>query len=94
MSNVIRLIEKLGQDSALRNANSGELEQTLLDAHVDPAIRAAILACDQAQLEKLLGANTNVCCVVAPARDDDDDVPSKEEEISMWANQRNVAKAS
>jgi hypothetical protein len=94
MSNVIRLIERLGQDSTMKNAESSKLEYALRSENIDPKVLQAILACDQAGLESLLGANTNVCCVVAPARDDDDDVPSKEEEVSADHSLRYAAKAS
>jgi hypothetical protein len=74
MSNVIDFLERLGTDAHLRNASDVELEQALVNAQIDPAVREAILAGDQRRLESLLGATTNVCCVVyAPIREDDDE---------------------
>lgn len=74
MSNVIDFLERLGTDAHLRNASDVELEQALVNAQIDPTVREAILAGDQKRLERLLGATTNVCCVVyAPMREDDDE---------------------
>ena len=74
MSNIIDFLERLGTDAKLRNASDAELEQALVHAQIDPEVRAAILAGDQKRLESLLGATTNVCCVVyAPMREDDDE---------------------
>ncbi len=74
MSNVIDFLERLGKDAQLSRAGDSVLEQALAEAHIDPAVREAILLRDQRRLEDLLGATTNVCCVIyAPAREDDDD---------------------
>lgn len=74
MSNVIDFLERLGQDAQLRHAADGELEQALIRAQIDPAIREAILRRDQQRLESLLGAAPNVCCMIySPLRDDEDD---------------------
>jgi len=83
MSNVIDLLEKLGSDPLLRHASDAVLEQALLEACVDPAIREALMTRDQHKLETLLGATANVCCMIAtPAQeeDDDDDQPSKDDD--------------
>jgi hypothetical protein len=71
MSNVIDLIEKLGQDARLRYAARADVEQALRSAHIDSEISAALLAGNQRQLEALLGAQPNVCCSI--------DVPNSEE---------------
>jgi len=82
MSNVIELLERLGQDAQLRHASDNELEQTLIGAQIDPAIREAILRRDQHQLESLLGANPNVCCMIfSPLEEEDDE--SKEEDTAV-----------
>ena len=74
MSNVIDFLERLGKDAQLRHASDQELERALIDAHIDPAVREAILLRDQRQLEILLGANPNVCCmIIAPAREEDEE---------------------
>ena len=84
MSNVIGFLEKMGQDAALRHAGNNEIELALASAQIDPALRTAILGNDRAQLEALLGARTNVYCLIAPGKQDDEEEeePSKEDEIS------------
>jgi hypothetical protein len=86
MSNVIDLLERLGKDAQLRNASDGELEQVMIRASIDPAVREAILGRDQRRLEELLGAAANVCCMIfVPAQEepeeqeDDDKEPDQEE---------------
>jgi hypothetical protein len=80
MSNVIDFLERLGQDAQLRYATNAEIEQALAGAQIDPAVRAAILGEDQLQLEALLGAATNVCCMVHPAEEEDDDLEEDDDE--------------
>jgi hypothetical protein len=78
MSNVIDFLECLGKDAQLRHASDPELEQALIRAQIDPAVREAILLRDQRRLESLLGATANVCCAIyAPVREDE---PEEEEE--------------
>jgi hypothetical protein len=98
MSNVIDLLERLGQDAQLRHASDGELEQALIRAQVDPAVRDAILMRDQRQLEALLGANANVCCMIAtPAQEEpeeeDDDKKHEDDDDGLGEEQavRSVA---
>lgn len=79
MSNVIDFLERLGKDAELQRASDAELEQALIGAQIDPAIREAILLRDQRRLESLLGANPNVCCmIIVPAREEDDEEERKD----------------
>ena len=81
MSNVIDLLERLGKDAQLRNATDGELEQVMIRAQIDPAIRDAILLRDQRRLEELLGADANVCCMIfVPAQEEPEEHSDEEEE--------------
>ena len=68
MSNVIDFLQRLGQDADLRHAPRMELELALAEAGIDPALREALLGSDQRKLEDLLGANTNVCAMIAPGK--------------------------
>lgn len=82
MSNVIDLIERLGQDARLRHASVADMELALTQAQVDPEIRAAILAKDQRRLEQLLEGG-NVCLALCPAEEEDDDTeeaPSRDDD--------------
>ena len=79
MSNVIGFLEKMGQDAELRHASKNEMELALADAEINPRLQAVILSSDQAQLEALLLARTNVVCGLFPGKEDDD---GEEEEES------------
>ena len=91
MGNVIDFLERLGSDARLRYASGGEMEQALELAQIDSAARAAILAGQRSELEALLGAQANVCCLVRPGDEDDeeeddeedDDADEEEDELSM-----------
>jgi len=78
MSNVIGFLERMGQDAQLRYATSNEVERALRQAEIDPALQAAILGGDQHRMEVLLGAKTNVCCMVHAPENDDDAEQGKE----------------
>ena len=71
MTNVISLLERIGQDADLRGADREALERAI--AALDPELRQALLARDQAALERLLGARTNVICGLVPGKDDEEE---------------------
>ncbi len=93
MSNVIGFLEKMGQDAALRHATHNEMELALARTTIDPELQAAILNSDQARLEAVLGARTNVVCgLVTPDDDDDKKLPvPDDDEITIQHVLRNVA---
>jgi hypothetical protein len=72
MSNFMDFLEQMGQDAQLRYAANGELEQALMRAQIEPAVRAAVIAGDRRQLEVLLGAPGNTFCGVYVPEDDED----------------------
>lgn len=97
MSNVIDLIERMGQDARLRHASAGDVELALAQAQVDPEIKAAILARDQRRLEILLEGH-NVCLALCPAEEEEDggaeETPSRDdEEIPSESAARRMASA-
>ncbi len=73
MTTIVDFLERVGKDPELRHATSAELEQALTGLGMDPELRAAIANGDQAWLESLLGAATNVCCGLHTPDDDDDE---------------------
>jgi len=81
MSDAIEFLEQLGRDAHLRHASRAEIGQALARSHIDPSVQAAILGENQQQLEALLGADTNVCCMIF-VPEDEDDVPPEEEFVS------------
>jgi len=78
MSDVIDFLERLGEDSGLRYASASVIEGAMEEAHISPELRAALARGDQRSLEQLLGAATNVCCMIhAPLREEEPADPRK-----------------
>jgi hypothetical protein len=73
MGNAIRFLEALGQNAELRTASTDRLMSEALKADLDLEVQEALANRDQDRLKLLLGANSNVCCLIAPAKDDEDD---------------------
>jgi hypothetical protein len=81
VSNVIDFLERFGQDAALRDAGEDAVAEALRTAGLEPALQAAILDKDQRKLEALLGADTNVCCMInAPDEEEEEEEEGEEEE--------------
>jgi len=81
VSNVINFLERFGADADLRHACDEAVNEALRAAGVDSAVRLAIVGKDQRELERLLGADTNVCCMVnAPDDEEEDDEEEEEDE--------------
>lgn len=81
MSNVVGFLEMVGRDASMRRASPGDLESALMRAQIDPALQAAILRKDQNQIAELLGANANVCCILAPEkREEEEEEPSRDDD--------------
>ncbi|HEY0684085.1 MAG TPA: hypothetical protein VGD45_17265 [Steroidobacter sp.] len=96
MSNVVDLLERLGQSSRLQALSGEQLAQELSRAGMDPAVQAAILAQRARQLEELIGASSNVCCLVHAPQDDEPDEqqpeqPAKDNDLTL--SDRRVARA-
>jgi hypothetical protein len=80
---VIDFLERFGRDAELRHASDEDVETALKQAGIEPALRLAIVGKDQIELERLLGADTNVCCLINKPDDEeeeDDDVDEDEED--------------
>lgn len=87
MSNVVDLLERMGRSARLQSLTSEQLARELAQAGVEPAVQAAIVQQRSRQLEELIGASKNVCCLVhAPQDDEPDEQPEDEGE-------KNVARA-
>ena len=80
MSNVIDFLERLGQDADLCGASGEMLEEALRESGIDPALRAALLGNDQRALEALLGARSNVCCLIWKEGEEPEEEEEEEEE--------------
>ncbi|MGH8186125.1 MAG: hypothetical protein ACREUC_06155 [Steroidobacteraceae bacterium] len=80
MMDAIDFFEKVGQDARLRYATSGELEDALARAELDPAIQAAIVNDDARQLRALLGARTQLCCLIEKPEEGEEEDEDDEDE--------------
>lgn len=100
MSDVIDFLEKLGQNAHLRHIDGDRLEQELAQAGIDASVRAAVLSADPRRLEELLGASTNLCCLVEePSReeeeeDDEDEDEDEEEEPPKVKRPKSAARVA
>jgi hypothetical protein len=86
MASVVDCLDRIGRDAELRYATAEEIERVLAAAQVEPAVRSALLD-NGSQLEDLLGARANLCCLVRPPSEEpeeeeepDDDTDDEEEE--------------
>ncbi len=97
MSNVVDLLEKIGQSSRLQKLSGEQLAQELSLAGIEPAVQAAIVQQRPRQLEQLLGASTNVCCLVnAPQDEEPEERQPDDKKISLSRHSgadRRVARA-
>jgi len=80
VSNVIEFLEKFGSDAELQRMSTQELDEALKLAGIDPQVRNAIISKDQSALEALLGAGTNVCCLINKPDDEEEEDEEEEEE--------------
>jgi hypothetical protein len=78
VSNVIDFLERFGQDADLRHATDEAVAEALRNAGIEPALQAAVLDKDQRALEALLGADTNVCCMIY--KEDEEEETEEEED--------------
>jgi len=93
MSKLIEFLNNMGGDAQLRYADATQLAAALDRTQIEPAVRDAILAGDQARLAALLGARTNVICGFAPAKDDEEQEQSPDDDEEIVALQNTVRAA-
>lgn len=93
MSNVVDLLERLGRSSRLQALTGEQLARELAQAGIDPAVQAAIVQQRPRQLEQLIGASTNVCCLVHAPQDDEEPEESDEKKLDLAGAERRVANA-
>jgi hypothetical protein len=99
VSNVVDLLEKIGQSSRLQALDQEQLAEALSQAGLAPAVQAAIVQQQPRRLEQLLGASTNVCCLIHAPQDDEPDQKQPDDDrksVSLSAQSgavRRVARA-
>ncbi|HWK49338.1 MAG TPA: hypothetical protein VNR40_05595 [Steroidobacter sp.] len=89
MSNVVDLLERMGQSSRLQALTGEQLAQELAQTGIEPAVQAAIVQQRPRQLEELIGATRNICCMVHAPQDEE-----PEEQQPEDGGERRVACAS
>jgi hypothetical protein len=80
MSNVIDFLEQMGRDAQWRHATGEAMQAALIQAGIEPSVRAAILGEDRGLLESLVGANPNICCMVNHPQEEEEPREDEEEE--------------
>ncbi|HEY5760884.1 MAG TPA: hypothetical protein VIU34_33885 [Steroidobacter sp.] len=93
MSNVVDLLERMGQSSRLKSLTGEQLAQELAQAGVEPGVQAAIVQQRPRQLEELTGASRNVCCMVHAPQDDEPEEPAEPQKQPEDGGARRVAYA-
>jgi len=88
MSDVIDFLERMGQDAQLRHASQGDVEQALVDAQIEPPLRAAILAKDSAQLQTMLGMDEDPPPPIQMPSEEDEEDETEEEAPSPKGQQQ------
>ena len=78
MSDVIDVLERMGQDAQWSSASQDELQSALAAAEITPELQAAIVAGDQQGLQKLLGI-APLYAMLSPGKDKEDDDKDDEE---------------
>ena len=79
MSNVVDFLQRAGEDSQLRYAGCGGLEQALAQTNIAAPLREALLKGDSAGLAALLGSRMDMCGIIYAPQDQEPDEDSGEE---------------
>ncbi len=72
MRNVLDCLEEIGRDAHLRHAGRAELVDVLTRKRVDVFVQKVMMDGSARQLEVVLGAEANVCCLIHVPQADDD----------------------
>lgn len=80
MSDVIELLEKMGQDAQWSFASQDELQLALAAAEITPEVQAAMVASDQQGLQKLLGI-APLYAMLSPGENEEHDHKDHDEEL-------------
>jgi hypothetical protein len=79
VSNVVDFLQRAGEDSQLRYASCGGLEQALAETNIEPALREALLKGDATRLATLLGWRLDMCGYVFAPQDEDEPEPEEQD---------------
>lgn len=73
MSNVVDFLQRAGEDSQLRYAGCGGLEQALAQTNIAPPLREALLSGDSTRLAALLGSRLDMCGIIYAPQDQEEE---------------------
>ena len=80
MSNVIDFLEQMGREAQWRPITGEAVEAALIQAGIEPPVRAAMLGEERGLLESLVGASPNICCLVNHPEEEEEEGEEEEEE--------------
>lgn len=80
MRTFIDFLENIGQDARLRYSEPQQLAPLLARAGIEPAMQSALLSEDMQQLQALLGARQNLCCLIEKPEQEDEDEDEEDDE--------------
>jgi hypothetical protein len=80
VSDIIDFLEKMGAEAPLRSASGIELAAALTEAGLESALLTDILTLDPRGLESLVGACSNVCCLVYTPNEKENEEKEQDEE--------------
>jgi len=78
MSNVIELLERMGQDANLQSSENKEL--LVNSSQLPNAVKQSLIAADSEALAKKLKTDKEIICFLIPAKDDEPDTDEQEPE--------------
>ena len=85
MSNVVDFLQRAGEDSQLRYAGCGGLEQALAQTNIAAPLREALLKGDSAGLAALLGSRMDMCGIIYAPQDQEPDEQDSGEEKEQYS---------
>jgi len=87
MSEIIQVLQQIGQSARLRSASKAELDAFILSTGIPEEIKSALLAGANDTLNVLLGGQATVICgLVTPDEDEGDNkTPPNDDEIRLAA---------
>jgi len=78
MSDIIKLLEELGQNAKLQLKD--EVEKAIVESELAEEVKTALLTKDTVTLEKQLDVCPDIFCILFPAEDEEsEDSPSEDE---------------
>jgi hypothetical protein len=90
VSAIIEFLERMGRDASLRGASATEIQDALIQAGLPPDLWTVISNPQPGALESLVGARSNVCCLVFNPDKEDEEEEEEEEPPEEEAEEEEV----